>query len=521
MSNKKPLVSIVIPTKNSAEFLASCLRNIKLQTYKNIEVIIVDGGSTDNVKDLAKKYKCKFYNYLPNVEKGIFDAPYKRNYGMSKAKGEFAYWLDADMELTDNLIQEAVNLCEKGADAVILPEDSFGLGMWARAKRLERRCYWNDSSVESPRFYKKSVWDAIGGFDLSLGAGGDDIDLSQKLLENKFVIKRTRSLVMHNEGNLKLINLMKKRYMYGKEMLNYLKKRPKSWVSSYNPFKGAYFRNWRLFLRNPLDTMLFLVMRSAEYGAGFMGFLHSFFNKKINSSRNVILDKRDYSDYSSQYYGMKIPSVLERYLRKSIYKSLLDLGCGDGSLLFVLKKNGFFKDKKIYAIDNSKKSINIVKRIDKSINAFVDNAENIKSIKKNTIDFLISTMVIEHVDDKKMVEQINKITNKNGIIYITTVYKKPYGWYFYRRGDKWVMDKTHLREYMQDKDLLKLFDNKSYKLLENNKSLIWFPMVDFIIRKLMVKNRSIFVENKIFNILRSIKVPIIGYYNWELIFKKL
>lgn len=275
MKNNNSLVSIVIPTRNSAGFLDCCLRRIRSQSYSNIEIIIVDGGSTDNVKELAKKYKCEFYTYIPRVEKGIFDAPHKRNYGMKKAKGEYVYWLDADMEMSKNLISEAVELCKSGADAVILPEDSFGVGIWAKAKQLERRCYWGDDSVESPRFFKKSVWENIGGFDLSLGAGGDDIDLSQKLLEKKYVTKRTKNIVLHNEGNLSIIKLFKKRFMYGREMTNYLKKRPKSWFSSYNPLKPSYFRNWRLFLKDPIVSVCFIIMRTVEYVAGFLGIIYN------------------------------------------------------------------------------------------------------------------------------------------------------------------------------------------------------------------------------------------------------
>ena len=145
MIKDNKIVSIVIPTKNSANFLEGCLKNIRLQSYPDIEIIIVDSKSTDNVKELAKKYKCRFLTYVPKVKSGIFDAPHKRNYGMAKANGEYVYWLDADMELPKNLISEAVDLCKHGADAVILPEDSFGIGIWAKAKHLERRCYWNDS----------------------------------------------------------------------------------------------------------------------------------------------------------------------------------------------------------------------------------------------------------------------------------------------------------------------------------------------------------------------------------------
>ena len=276
---KRGLVSIVIPTRNSGIFLENTLRSIRSQSYRPIETIVVDGKSTDKTISLAKKYRCTLNTYVPKVASGIFDAPHKRNYGMARAKGEYVYWLDADMELPRNLIREAVTLCKNGSGGVVLPEDSFGVGIWARAKQLERRCYWEDSSVESPRFFTKKAWDDIGGFDLSLGAGGDDIDLTQKLLERGYTIGRTKSIVRHNEGNLSLKKLFQKRYMYGREMKNYLRKRPKSWFVSYNPMKLSYLRNWKLFLQHPIDTCMFVTMRAVEYTGGILGFLYSFIER--------------------------------------------------------------------------------------------------------------------------------------------------------------------------------------------------------------------------------------------------
>jgi len=516
----KKIVTIVIPTKNSANFLEGCLKNIRLQTYAKIEIIIVDSKSTDNVKELAKKYNCRFLTYVPNVKQGIFDAPHKRNYGMEKAKGDYVYWLDADMTLPKEIIDEAVSICLRGADAVILPEDSYGTGIWAKAKQLERRCYWNDTSMESPRFYKKSVWDDIGGFDLSLGAGGDDIDLTQKLLEKNYIIKRAENIVLHNEGNLTLKNTIRKHFMYGREMFNYFKKRPKSWISTYNPIKISYFRNWKLFLTHPIETILFIFMRTSEYVAGIVGLTYSLINKvkedKVAKKNNI----SDYSDYLFQYYTTIIPDLLKKYLKKISQTTLLDLGCGDGSLLYSLKKNGYFKYKNIYGIDLSPKSIELVKKIDPKINAYVDNVETAKAIKNNSIDFIVSTMVIEHVDDKKMLIAIDRILKKKGVIYITTVFKKPYGWYYNRRDGKWVMDVTHLREYAKDEELMKLINKKKYSILESKKSLLWFPVADFFTRRLMIKNRKFFEENPLFNLIHKIKIPIIGYYAWEIVLQK-
>lgn len=277
--NNKPWVSAVIPTKNSDKFLDKCLKSIKSQSYKHIEVIIVDSGSTDKTLSLAKKYKTKLYFYYPKVLPGVSDAPYKRNYGVKKAKGKYIYYLDADMELSKNLINEAVRLCEGGFDAVVLKEDSVGTGIWARAKNLERQCYWGDDYIEASRFFNKNVWKKLGGLDEKLGGGGDDWDLHQKLLDNNYKIGRCNSMVKHHEGNLKLSDLISKRFMYGKDTLRYIKKRPKSGIISYFPIRKAYIKNWRLFISRPLDTFVFIIMRSVEYAAGLSGIVYSLIEK--------------------------------------------------------------------------------------------------------------------------------------------------------------------------------------------------------------------------------------------------
>jgi len=274
---KQELISVVIPTRNAAVLLEVCLNKLRSQPYKNLEIIIVDGNSTDNAKEIALKYKAKFFNYVPRIKKGLFDAPHKINYGANKAKGKYIYWLDTDMEMTKNVLSECVDLANKGADAVIIKEESFGKGIWANAKQLERRCYWGDDTVESPRFYKKSTWKAVGGFDLSLGAGGNDWDLYQKTLEMGYKVLRTKNYILHNEGDLKLMKLIKKRFMYGREALKYVSKRPKQGLVSFFPFRKSFFTHWRMFMGRPIDTFAFIFMRLSEYTAGFLGIIFARF----------------------------------------------------------------------------------------------------------------------------------------------------------------------------------------------------------------------------------------------------
>lgn len=268
---KNPIVSIIIPTKNSGIFLENTLKSINGQTYKNIEVIVIDGLSKDNTVSTSKKYKARILNYVPKVKKGTFDAPHKRNYGVKKSRGEYVYYVDADMELSPKLIEEAVMLCQKKFDALILPEDSFGEGIWARAKNLERRCYWGDDLIESPRFFKKSVWTDVGGLDESLAGGRDDGDLYEKLKDRGYKVGRTKSLVMHNEGKLTASKLFWKKFMYGKDITKYVAKRPVTGIASYSPIRLSFLKNWKLFFNRPVDTGVFIVMKIIEISGGLSG----------------------------------------------------------------------------------------------------------------------------------------------------------------------------------------------------------------------------------------------------------
>lgn len=228
----------------------------------------------------------------------------------------------------------------------------------------------------------------------------------------------------------------------------------------------------------------------------------------------------DYASHSPQFYNYKVPPLLKKYLSLKNYNTFLDCGCGDGAMLYALLKEGFFKRiKSIVALDLSRSRMDLVKKLHPSVRAHVDSAEEMRKIKNNSVDFFISTQVIEHVDDKKMSDSIYRVVKKNGIIYISTVFKKWYGWYFYRNLGKWVLDPTHLREYGKDRELLKNFSSRKFKLLENKKTLQWFPLVHFFLKRINIKKRKL-ASSATMSILSKLKIPILGYYNWELVFVK-
>ncbi len=113
-----PLVSIVIPTYNSEKTLSLCLESIKRQTYKNIEVIVVDSYSQDKTVEIAERYKVK----IIRVHGALLWARYL---GHLYAKGDIELLLDSDQILNFTAIERGVKKILKGYDMLILEEKSY------------------------------------------------------------------------------------------------------------------------------------------------------------------------------------------------------------------------------------------------------------------------------------------------------------------------------------------------------------------------------------------------------------
>ena len=94
MKKRKPLVSIIVNCYNGSEFLREALRSLKMQTYKNFEVIFWDNRSTDDSKKIFNSLKDKRFRYfLASKRTPLYCA---RNLAIKKSKGQFISFLDAD-----------------------------------------------------------------------------------------------------------------------------------------------------------------------------------------------------------------------------------------------------------------------------------------------------------------------------------------------------------------------------------------------------------------------------------------
>lgn len=266
----EPLVSVIIPTRNSEKTLEKCLSSIKNQSYKNTEVIVVDQSSTDSTVDVAKKYNTGIL-LLPPPK--FYTPPTKsRNYGAKNANGDYFLHIDSDMELTPEVIEKCIEKCKNGAGAVVVHEIDKGQGFWSRCKALERSCYVDDPLIEAVRFFTREAFNKIGGYDENLSSG-EDWDIHQRVKEAGFRIADIREPIIHHIGKIKFIEHIKKKYHYGKTFTEYIKKQPDMARKQFTLLRPAFLKNWRKLARDPIHTTGFLFMKCCEFSAAGIGYI--------------------------------------------------------------------------------------------------------------------------------------------------------------------------------------------------------------------------------------------------------
>jgi glycosyltransferase involved in cell wall biosynthesis len=259
------------------DIIGDCLASLKAQTYPNIEIIGVDAESTDGTAQVMAESTALYCFHIESFMS--WGTPYQVVWGASKAKGKYLYFVDSDMVLVPKAIETYVVQMEvSGANALIVPEISFGQGFWAKCKVIERSAYLlGDSTIEAPRFMQKTMWDEVGGYNPEMG-GLLDWDFHKRIRGLGKQIIRGSTPVYHNEGHLTLRKLVKKKYTYGKTAGVYLQKHWKNKdvaSSQFNLFRPVYFRNWRTYVKDPLHTAGFIVMKLVEGTAFSAGLLRN------------------------------------------------------------------------------------------------------------------------------------------------------------------------------------------------------------------------------------------------------
>lgn len=190
--NNKPLVSIVITSYNRTQLLKRAIDSACHQTYKNIEIVIVDDGSNEETLNVLKNYENKDARInLVSLPKNSGTAAFPRAVGNSIAKGKYIVILDSDDVLMPEMVEKSVDYLESNQHVTLLRVET-------RHYRSDKDPYKNQVKFEYPLYYLLVNSIGQGGVvfrrdfvvkhniypdpDMSCG---EDWDFFSKLLMNK------------------------------------------------------------------------------------------------------------------------------------------------------------------------------------------------------------------------------------------------------------------------------------------------------------------------------------------------
>jgi glycosyltransferase involved in cell wall biosynthesis len=122
MMNDSPLISIITVVFNGSKTLKQTIDSVLSQNYKNIEYIIIDGGSTDGTLDIIKKHEEYITEWISEPDKGLYDA---MNKGISKANGEIIGMINSDDWYELNTVELIVEAYRKNPEKKIFHGDIF------------------------------------------------------------------------------------------------------------------------------------------------------------------------------------------------------------------------------------------------------------------------------------------------------------------------------------------------------------------------------------------------------------
>lgn len=252
------LVSVVIPTYNSSETIADCLNSIKDQSYEKVEIVVVDGYSSDGTRKIVRSYDGVS---MIIREVGMAEA---RNIGINNSKGEIIFSVDSDMRLRKDVIKAGVNRIREGLDAVIFPEVSVGEGYFVCIRWLKKWVHLGDLLFESPRMFRREKVEEVGGYDENL-LDGEDYDLHYRLRKKGAKIGYVRKVIEHMEGQLSFSEWLKKKKRYRKTTLRFEEKHPDlSAKKGLRNYIETYRRNFSKLLRFPHYSVGLFFMKMLE-----------------------------------------------------------------------------------------------------------------------------------------------------------------------------------------------------------------------------------------------------------------
>ncbi len=183
-----PLVSVVIPAYNQAQFLGQAIQSVLEQRYQNLEIIVVNDASTDNTPQVAAQFKDSRLKYITHSQnRGL---PAARNTGMRASKGEIIALLDSDDIFPPDKLQVNVDFLREHPEIGVTYNPRFNLNhsaesirdLWRPPKTVGLNDFIQGFPFSPSDMVIRREWAfKVGLFDAGYRSGGEDLDFPCRL----------------------------------------------------------------------------------------------------------------------------------------------------------------------------------------------------------------------------------------------------------------------------------------------------------------------------------------------------
>lgn len=187
MKSTSPLLSVVIPVFNCADFLNETIESVFLSSFKSLELILINDGSIDRSLEICKDWKSRYPYQIHVINQRNQGPSAARNHGIEHANGKYILPLDADDIIHCDYISEAVDFLEKNPDTKVVycQAEKFGIkqGPW----NLKSFSLYNlalDNMIFVSGVFRKKDWKETGGYDPRFRWGWEDWEFWINFLKN-------------------------------------------------------------------------------------------------------------------------------------------------------------------------------------------------------------------------------------------------------------------------------------------------------------------------------------------------
>lgn len=186
-----PLVSIIVPCYNQAQYLDECLQSVVEQTFENWECIIVNDGSPDNTEKIAQEWVSRDYRfkYYHKENEGVSSA---RNLGILKSLGEFLLTLDGDDKLGQDYLRLIIEEFKNDKSLTIVYSNARFFGTVEKFWNLpnfELKEFLLDNCIYCSAIFKKVDFLKTGGYDENMKYGYEDWEFWINLISHSDIFK--------------------------------------------------------------------------------------------------------------------------------------------------------------------------------------------------------------------------------------------------------------------------------------------------------------------------------------------